>query len=374
MQTDTAAAAPLAREIAKRRYQALDGARGIAAIAVLTTHWDRLLTPIVFAGAQRAVDLFFMMSGFVLALNYDHRLGRTMSVRDFMARRVIRLWPMQAVGTALTIVGVALALLIHAPLSWTWETLLLFAACNLLFLPGPPVQSIGFTLFPLNIPMWSLFWEVAANAVYAALRPLLGSALLLAITLGSAAALLASIITYGSAAGGWDWPSFPQGVLRVTFGFFFGVLLFRLHRDGRVSLPVPPWIALVAIVAVLWIPTIAGSRALADAVLVVGVLPVLVAALVANEPRRGGRAMAMLGILSYPLYALHYPVQRYAAGFLEKISHRNVEAFAPFLGLALLALLAIACLFAERWIDLPLRTALDRVRRRIAGDSAWPGR
>jgi peptidoglycan/LPS O-acetylase OafA/YrhL len=66
----------------------------------------------------------------------------------------------------------------------------------------------------------------------------------------------------------------------------------------------------------------------------------------------------MLGTLSYPVYVLHVPVARTLNGVLAKGLHVPVEHWAPYVGLAFLALFLPACLLADRWYDGPARARL----------------
>lgn len=47
---------------------------------------------------ELAVTFFWMLSGFVLALAYDQRMRTGMTVRDYLLRRVIRLYPLIVLG------------------------------------------------------------------------------------------------------------------------------------------------------------------------------------------------------------------------------------------------------------------------------------
>src|ERR1700684_2462821 len=73
------------------RYDALDGLRGVAAIAVMFSHFTQ---ESVFKNAYVAVDLFFMLSGFVIAHSYGTRLLAGMTAVEYIKRRIIRLYPM----------------------------------------------------------------------------------------------------------------------------------------------------------------------------------------------------------------------------------------------------------------------------------------
>jgi peptidoglycan/LPS O-acetylase OafA/YrhL len=87
-----------------RRYQTLDGLRGIAALAVVMLHSNRwfLIAPNLSASA---VDLFFLLSGFVVAAAYEHRLASGMSAARFMAIRIVRLYPLYLVGLLIALFG-----------------------------------------------------------------------------------------------------------------------------------------------------------------------------------------------------------------------------------------------------------------------------
>ena len=81
----------------QRRYVTLDLLRGIAAIGVMLYH---NCIDVVQSG-YLAVDLFFILSGFVIALSYEDKLRNGLTLSSFLSTRFIRLWPMIAVGSVL---------------------------------------------------------------------------------------------------------------------------------------------------------------------------------------------------------------------------------------------------------------------------------
>jgi peptidoglycan/LPS O-acetylase OafA/YrhL len=82
------------------RFSSLDGLRGLAAMAVMAYHVDHDWMP----GGHLAVDFFFCLSGFVIALNYQDRMrGGAIGVVRFMALRLARLYPMVLAGALLAI-------------------------------------------------------------------------------------------------------------------------------------------------------------------------------------------------------------------------------------------------------------------------------
>ena len=90
--------------------RALTGLRSIAATWVVVFHLSWLLTiaapgatsllgPLISSGAQ-GVDLFFLLSGYVLALNYTERIGERAGLRNavrFLGARIARVWPVYVV-------------------------------------------------------------------------------------------------------------------------------------------------------------------------------------------------------------------------------------------------------------------------------------
>ena len=76
------------------RFVLLDGIRGLAAVAIAHRHAE------VFFGRPEAssylaVDLFFALSGFVLAHAYGERLANgQMNPLNFMKARFLRLYPL----------------------------------------------------------------------------------------------------------------------------------------------------------------------------------------------------------------------------------------------------------------------------------------
>lgn len=80
---------------------ALDGLCGVAALAVVIFHstlWSGLT---ILPRAFLAVDLFLVLSGFVLALVYQDKLTQNMSLGRFMSIRVARLLPVLLLGALL---------------------------------------------------------------------------------------------------------------------------------------------------------------------------------------------------------------------------------------------------------------------------------
>lgn len=150
---------------------ALTGLRGIAAWLVVFYHLRLSLTDLlpppviaVLAKGYLAVDLFFMLSGFVLWYNYAPRLRTSglAAMPDFLWRRVARIWPLHAALLAAFIAFVALlAVTGRNPPGYP------LAELPLHFLL---LQNWGFTAaLAWNHPAWSISTELAAYILFAPL-------------------------------------------------------------------------------------------------------------------------------------------------------------------------------------------------------------
>lgn len=166
-----------------------------------------------------------MLSGFVIGYAYDNR-WKTMTTREFIKRRLIRLQPMVAIGA---LIG---ALIFYFQGCPVWDVsqvavISLFAATfvNILLIPSPPgmeIRGLG-EMYPLNGPSWSLFFEYIGNLLYALfIRKL--STRSLAILVVSAGCGLASFsfwgpngdICSGFSMTGTEWTG---GSLRLLYSF-----------------------------------------------------------------------------------------------------------------------------------------------------------
>ena len=320
------------------RIPGLDALRGLAALLVLAYHARGLALPMgVMGHGYLAVDLFFVISGFVLARAYDAPLAAGEGAA-FMVRRLKRLYPMMLLGLL-----VGLAIWLAAGRSPVAALVLIGPALG--FIPWPWTVDV----FPLNGPQWSLMWELFANLAYAALAPWLTTArltLLVAVS-GIAHAALALIYNTGSLGPyGFNWAA---GAPRVLFGFFAGVLLARLAAEGRLKVPAAPMgVILVALAFLLSPPVPYAVQAAFDIVAVLVAFPLLVAS--AARAKVGPMRPALDGLagISYALYALHIPI---VMG-LARVAHHLPDGWARWGANAAAIPLALAAAWAaHRWFE-----------------------
>lgn len=311
---------PLSPLSVRARYTTLDGMRGMAALAVAAYHFGQRDAQFV-AGGYLAVDLFFMLSGFVIALNYQNKILSGLGVKDFVLLRLERLYPIYFVGVVIGCLKPVAGYLLHLPHNLGLGQVALAALCALFMLPAPPMGQAPHELFPLNIPSWSLFFEFAINILFALVLVRLRTQHLLMISAGAMAWMAPQIGSQEFLNVGWSWQHFDLGVARTLFAFPVGMVLWRQMRpaDRKVS-----WVSLAVIglaLALMMAPVGSHRRALFEIFTVLAVFPAIVWCGVHYElPARIAKVLSHLGDISYAVYAIHFPLV-FAFLMLEKRLH-----------------------------------------------------
>jgi peptidoglycan/LPS O-acetylase OafA/YrhL len=326
----------------KQAFATLDGLRGLAALAVVLGHMSNvLLLPRLVSGLF-AVDLFFVMSGFVVAYAYESRLAVS-GFGGFAATRAIRLYPLYLAGTLLG----ALVAPVFPGIGDIEPPSVATAIYAALMLPAPGAEI----LFPLNPVAWSLFFEAIINLLYGVTWRLWTIRNLCCVVVASAVALLTLRgVVFHTFDVGWSWANAVGGVARVSFGFPLGVLLFRLHQLGLLRMKIRQEVILLLTMAVLTsslIPGVTGKLAeiIAEFVLV----PVIVISAINTEPRPRLRPLYIFaGAISYSIYALHYPILICLVGM-------GVGT------VFVLPVILLLCWAAHSYFDVPVRRLLMRL-------------
>ena len=319
--------------------------RGVAAAAVAVYHFRREAAP----QAYLAVDFFFALSGFVLAKAYGARLVAGASVLQFVAQRVVRLYPLFLAGIGFGLLW-RLAQAVHSPAGVDWLRLAGSAVANLLMLPSPFDAS----LYPFDYAFWSIGMELFVNVLFAAWLVSRSRMVNLAVVMASAAVLLIVIRPPLFANGGVGWETLHIALARTLFSFTLGTVLAGVivRREA-----LPP-LAAVPLVAVLCAMLLArpgeGIGRAYDLLAIVLVFPVLLGLGALVEPPRHLRKLsALLGDLSYPLYAVHAPIGL----VFFYLGWRFDLGWMPLLAGYLLVATS-AAVVTERWWDRPARRGL----------------
>jgi len=379
-----------------KRFVVLDSWRGVAACLVALFHLDaysHFYDVPFLRNAWLFVDFFFVLSGFVIAANYQQRLLDGFGVGRFLLLRLGRLYPLHFAMLAL-FVGVELLKLLRRELVpaavWSLNPVAPFSTpheapgtivANLLL-----VQSLHlFDFLTWNVPSWSISTEfytyIGFAACVVALRRRAWMAMALALTAGP---VLIAILSERNMATLNDW-----GIIRCAYGFSAGVLAWHVYRRSNDRLA--RWLSGSAVelaalgLAVAFVGT-AGTGPASIAAPYLFALVVLVFAFergIASAVLRL-RPLVFLGTVSYSIYMTHAFIERCwrdAAFALEK--HWQIHAFThrdiggqdtAFFGtqlwhgdiayLAYLAMVIAASVLTYRWIEKPGREWARRIASR----------
>jgi exopolysaccharide production protein ExoZ len=331
--------------------------RAVAALAVAAHHVQldfatRMGLPAALPDLNlgaAGVDVFFVISGFVMVYASESLFDRTDGPRRFWTRRLIRIVPLYWAVTSLYLV---LTVLLPDMAASRYSPELI--AASYLFYPYPradgimqPVAGLGWTL---NYEMFFyLVFGLSLALRRAAAVAAVGGALVLATLLGWAAGPLPG------ALGFWSDP--------IILEFVFGMLLALALRAGWRLKPATAVFlmgaGLLALALALPMRMVTGlPRGLAWGIPVA----IFVAGAVLGDFKRFesalARSLSAIGDASYSLYLLHPFVIRF---FRELWSHGLIDAAAwPWTYAALVIAGAIAAaLVSYRLFERPVTRALQ---------------
>lgn len=234
-------------------FAAVNGWRGPGALAIAVVHLG-IVTDFFPTASLRSVallvDLFFVLSGLVIAHAYAAKLARARNIPEYVVRRFGRIWPVQVVALAVLVAYELLKVLLDAtghahfstpPFARAGSNLVEAIPTNLLLL-----QSLGFhDRETWNFPSWSLSVEFACYLSFAAVC-LLARPYRRAL---SVAAVLLSLVVLVFVAPDGMRSTFDYGVFRCVAGFFTGTLCYELVSAERI--PTKRWPTLVEIGALV---------------------------------------------------------------------------------------------------------------------------
>jgi peptidoglycan/LPS O-acetylase OafA/YrhL len=389
--------------------KALSGLRIFAAVWVVLFHFREPLgqvapwfldtfAPVLNCGAQ-GVDLFFILSGFVLAWTYLDRMGETWSTRAtlrFLWLRLARVWPVYIVTMHLAAAFVIFTLHVgHVPPESTAELNAISYVRQL------TLVQLWFEPFfdgtSWDGPAWSISAEWLAYLLFGVLamvifrvarvtraRNLMWLAFI--ATLPPIMLLLATGFFYTP----WSW--LPRIVFQFTAGALAcaAVRKLRLSDRGRRNAGLLSLlIAAVIIGGIFWlyfnpVAKISDSSGLVD-VLFVPLVATLAVGAGSLPALMSIRPLVYLGHISFSLYMVHELVHvawRWTAKQFDIILEPTWTGKAIVVGLLVLALIGAAALYhlveepCRKWMRrmLDVGPAVTETEGPVAEDALEPQR
>jgi peptidoglycan/LPS O-acetylase OafA/YrhL len=334
----------------------LTGIRAIAAIFVVYRHFD-LAIPVLIAPLARfrfvalagpvGVDLFFILSGFILSHNYLSsflKWPKGAAYRKFLVARFARIYPVH-LATLLCLALIILGL-VHSgrafnPASYTVKQFLF----NLVLVQAWP----GVARISWNYPSWSISAEAFAYVLFPVCAPIVARA---------KRPLFWSVITLSlflvPAWLGWISEGYPSNwaLVRVSAEFFSGCFLYRAYKAG-IKCPVSPGVSGVASLAIGLTCSYLGFH-------ITFAVPAFLLLIwgLAQRPQGflSGRVAQYAGRVSYSLYMTHGMIQIILARALPPERFAGVALSVRIGILAVYTAIVLAtAIAAYHWIEVPAR-------------------
>ena len=330
------------------RIGSVQALRAFAALSVAILHMLHDASPLDPTGLigrlhdalpwASGVDLFFVISGFVMVYSSADLFGRRRSASTFMARRLIRIVPLYWAATTLFLI-VALA----TPGSVSQDDLgLSHVVMSYTFLPSRRQDG---TIQPIYSLGWTLNYEMFFYLIFAAciVLPRRGAVAAVALLLGSAMALRRLVPPDATALVFWT----DGMLLEFLLGMAVAVVA---AKGGALPALVRAGLVLTALIVLI----VAHHSGIASGPVTTGVpMSLLVGAAVLGPPIRVPGALLLLGDASYALYLVHPFAMRPVALIWQDL-HLIGPILASLYAGTVLLLAVVGAVGVHLWFERPV--------------------
>jgi len=373
--------------------RALTGLRIVAALWVVVFHFRQLiweasprlkddLAPLFNAGAQ-GVDLFFILSGFVLTWNYLDRMGPTWSARaslHFLWLRLSRVWPVYLVTMHLAALWIIFTLYVGDVPSPDVDQLTAVSYVRQLFM----VQLWFAPFFDRTSwdgPAWSISAEWLAYLLFGVLvvvifRIAAVSRARTLFLLAFFAALPPTILLLGSGVLYTPWSWLPRIIAQFVAGALAcaAVRRLRLSDGGRRVAGHLSVLLVVAVAAVLYYYDAHPVMGMVDpgglvALLFMPLVVVLAIGVGALPTLLSSRLLVYGGQISFSLYMIHEPVHTAWNWTVLQYTIVTPKSVAKLIVVGLILVAVAAAMVLYHFVEEPSRRWMRRIADFRAGNA-----
>ncbi len=327
----------------------LDPLRGIAALGVVLFHFSGSILPTIrpnpleefFDPARFGVQVFFVISGFIIPYALQRSGYALNGFGNFMFRRYLRIAPPAYIAASLVV-------LYHALAVWITGT-----PVDTIGWPGVNVRSIlgNFTFHPAlfttqwyNFAFWSLMIEFQFYVLIGAILPFLmdprkGTRIMLILVAIVGAKLLDDY---------WLFDYAPY--------FVIGMLVFLLQHEviGRVQFG--------------FLIVLASGICIMESDQVPLLFSLITAGVILSKVEMEWKALILLGDISYSLYITHVPVAYFSESLVKRLTDIHQYTMGKvFLLFAYTAIALAAAWLFHRYIERPFQLMSKKARKNIKG-------
>lgn len=327
--------------------------RGVAALMVVFVHVELQLRRLGLANVDQnwllsGVDIFFVISGFIMWVSMANRPERTAA--EFMRHRIARIVPLYWLLTTLMVI----TMIVRPDLLQSARFDLVHIVKSYLFIAAPHPANGKY--WPVVVPGWTLNYEMFFYLLFACA---------IALSNGSAPKrlMLTAVFLISAVMAASLLPQLPGALLfygdPILLEFLFGIGIGYLYVSGIAQPSSKWWVLLAAGFTLLYLmsltplprPVVAGLPA---ALILLGA---------ALAPNVAITPLTVLGNSSYSLYLSHVIT-------LSALTQAWAALGLQFLGPLVFAMAALACSVAAgilvyHYVERPLtRVAGNTLRRR----------
>ena len=369
-------------EASNRQLPSLTPLRGIAALWVVLYHYcgtaqylpNLDITPhsYLISKGYLAVDMFFMLSGLVMAHVYYRAFSESVGqhYRGFLVARIARLYPLHVFILSLFVATAAASQFMTGIATGSFDSMPLTGprslgaiVANIFMLQGLAAGQLSW-----NYPAWSISVEFIAYLALPFALPAIGRAPN-AVRLALGAVLFAVLAWLAALTKGdldqWDG---PITLVRCMPEFLLGILLYFAFRDYGQRFWLNSDAAVVAVLAA----TLACLHLGAPDLLIVSLFAALVLLAVSNTGAFAKLAntgpLIWLGEISYSLYLIHGFIQFAASKGLGAFGIQHRAALSSGELLALMMLMLALCIFCASATYSGIEIVWRRHLRALLGD------
>lgn len=336
----------------------LDFLRVVACSSIVIYHSSEYFVPAErreallgqLKGMTLLVDLFFVISGFVIAYMYHARVGTLAQFGTFVQRRIGRLVPLHLLTLAVSM------------LIWGVASSIGKAGNHMPSFDASCIAQTAVFLHAIvkcgnGLSFNGVSWSIGAEMVMYLMFPVfawVGYRSKIGVLVGTAAALLAAVTVYRMSGGAWEELWSP---LRALPSFLLGVSSFY-WRDALLGIPKPGIIMAVSLIAML-IAMVTGVPELGCLALAYVVVVSAIAADVQGSVASSIKRFSAYGQLTYSMYMWHaILIQVFMNAIGDKLLHAGTGLMLVIGAVCYFSIFVVSMIsfiFIEtpprRWID-----------------------
>lgn len=363
-----------------RRILELESVRGLAAMFVILLHffaWNPFIEIPIIQNSTLMVELFFVLSGFVIFNAYAHKLNTPNDVLNFQILRLGRLYPVHILFLVLFLLREVFKLMFEGPVgmhdirvsAFGENTLQAFFEHVFLLQAVLPTGNA----YTFNIPAWSISVEFYTYFLFAVIVLCFSQRKMWVFGF---LALVSIIMLSSQQTFGFEW------LVRCIAGFFLGCLLANIVK--KIKLTVTRYASFLALASLFLFLHFKPVDQLNVWIYFFSILLIATLILAPNGYLNGVlkmKPLVWLGEMSFSIYMSHYFVLFLVTNYFKRVlkypdildaSGTWVPDFSTYTSVcALILFVLITILVAEFvyvFIELPLRI---KVRDYVNSDVSY---